>query len=871
MLLTLVSVPLAVLAVQLYDELRETSEERSTVRDIVPLTERRLQTIDLRSALSDERTWSIAALGVERFGVDPVVVEAVIGVDIEERYEQAKLTTDRFIEGFAPLRDQLERLRETRISNLQLAGGYESISDQVDELGREAARQLEERVRARPDADDLLRELALTEAAADVQLAVNEQFISSIASRFVESTGDPARELRTLVESRRTYVNANDRIDDLARGDGIRQLVQDIRSSDAERVLLNEVDRQIDTALRSGLNPAAGDLFTVAIEDLESLKGFLAAAEESTDAWVELTRVAGQELAGTAAGLARESSEKIDRTRVLLAVIGTVTVLATLFAAAVLSRSVRRLARSAQALRDGVRETYSPSGPREVELAGAAISEASTNFELLRRQAQALAAGELAHPDLERVAPGRLGATFKELVDTLTASIHDRQRAQEDAAWQARHDGLTGLPNRSAAVRDLQELLDGGAADVAVMVVDLDGFKDINDGHGHPAGDEVLARVADRLESCRARDHETYRLGGDEFVVVVPGVGSAVEARRVAHLLLDSIAAPIVLSTGTRVTVNCSIGVAMRRPEATVSDLLKSADVAVYEAKRAGRNRVIVCTPALLEESHRTTQISTELVTAIREGQLRLEYQPIVDAGGAVTALETLIRWDHPDRGLVGPATFIPVAERSDLIVDIDRWVLGQVAAQLAQWAGHGGLLGGMPVAVNLSTRHLNAESLFDDVMGPLREANVDPSRLSIEVTETALLEGADDARRNLHRLRAEGISIAVDDFGTGYSAITQLRIFPVDVIKIDRSFTAQVTDTTSSDRTLMQLIVEVAHVLGAEVITEGVESAEQAEVLVEMGSDALQGWYFSPSVRPEELVDLLRNLPWETSEVIRG
>ncbi len=257
-------------------------------------------------------------------------------------------------------------------------------------------------------------------------------------------------------------------------------------------------------------------------------------------------------------------------------------------------------------------------------------------------------------------------------------------------------------------------------------------------------------------------------------------------------------------------------------------------------------------------------------MAAIRGNQLRLEYQPIVDTMGGVISMETLIRWDHPERGLLMPDAFIPIAERSELIVDVDRWVLGEVATQLATWAGRGGPLGGMPVAVNLSTKHLNTESLVHDVLGPLRDAGVDPARLGIEVTETALLEGADEAKRNLERLRAEGIKIAVDDFGTGYSAITQLRVLPVDIIKIDRSFTAEVINETSYDRALMQLIVDIAHLLGAEVITEGVESAEQARAVIEMGSDALQGWYFSASVRPEEVDDLLRRVPWDP-EVMLG
>jgi diguanylate cyclase (GGDEF)-like protein len=870
MLLALVSMPLGVLSLQLYGELRQADEERATVQEIVPLTELRLESIDLRAALSDERTWSIAALGVERFGVDPEVVKTVIGIDIVERYEQAQEATDEIIADFEHLHDQLERLRGNRISNLQIAGGYESLSEQVDDMGRDAARSLQARVRARADADELLRQLTVAEAAADAQLAVNGMFVGSIASRFVESTGDPGSELQSLVQHRRAYTSANERIDEVIRSGEVAEALHAIRSSPTERRMLALVDDQIDSALEDGLDPATGELFTVAIDDLAELEEFLGATETSTAAWIDLTRAAGAHLAATAQDLADDASARIDRTRSVLFAIGAFTLFATVVVAAVLSRAIRRLARAAQALRDGESTSFSPSGPKEVEIAGEAIHEASSNFELLRRQASALASGHLSHPDLALTAPGQLGETFRRVVDTLSGSIHAQQLAQEDAAWRARHDGLTGLPNRSAAIHDLREMLEGPAAsELAVMIVDLDGFKDVNDGHGHPAGDEVLVHIAQRLRSCRLRGHEAYRLGGDEFVILAPDTGRQSEARRIAHQVLEDLSAPVVLGNGTRVSVSCSVGVAMAEVGSTDSGLLKSADVAVYEAKTSGRKRVVLCTPALLEASNRATQTSAELVRAIRENQLRLEYQPIVDTEGGVIALETLIRWDHPHRGLVAPDNFIPIAERSDLIIDIDRWVLGEVANQLAAWSAAGGLLGGMPVAVNLSTRHLNAASLFDDVIGPLRECNVDPARLSVEITETALLAEAEDARRNLDRLRAEGVSIAVDDFGTGYSAITQLRIFPVDVIKIDRSFTSQVTDESSYDRTLMQMIIDVAHLLGAQIVTEGVESAEQASALVAMGSDALQGWYFSPSVRPEDLTDLLRSVPWDPSTVV--
>ncbi len=863
-LLALVALPLGVLALRLDGDLRRTELERASASEIVPITELRLRTIELGAALSDERTWSIATLGVEQFGVDPVVAKDILGIDIVQEYEDARKATDSYLEGFEALRRDVDAIRTDRRTNLQIAAGYQSITSRVEQLGLEAARDLEAEVVSR-EAEDLLRELAVAETAAKAQVAVNGQFVSSIAARFVESTGQPEVELRSLVGYREAYDDATVQLDGLAQSDVVRRELVLVTHSEAQRKLLADVDVQIDRALRSGLDPDEGELFSAATANLDELHEFLISAEEANAQWIALIEIAGEQLVASADDLAADAASDAARTRALLLLTGLVTLAATVVVAVLLSRSVRRLAQSAQALRDGGMPASKPAGPREVKLAGQALGEAASNFELVRSQAGALAEGNLDHPDLEQTAPGQLGSTLKQVVDTLAVSIHAQRRAQETADWQAWHDGLTGLPNRSAAVRQLTSLLvEQRVFDLALMIVDLDGFKDINDGHGHPAGDEVLVSIAERLRSGSHAEQQVFRLGGDEFVVVATGVTTTAQVRQVARNILRRLARPIVLDNGTPVTVRASVGVALAEPDLTGSEMLKRADIAVYEAKSSGRNRVVVCTTELLDANERVIRTASELADAIEQNHLRLEYQPVVDGNGLIIGLEALVRWEHEVHGTIAPASFIGVAERSDLVVELDRWVLRAVAAQLETWSSPDEPLGDIPVAVNLSTRHLNAPTLVDDVVGPLTEASVDPARLTIEVTETALLEGADQARRNLTRLRAEGVKIAIDDFGTGYSAITQLRMFPVDCIKIDRTFTAHVTDTSSYDRALMRMIIDLGHVIGATIITEGIESEEQAREVMAMGSDAMQGWYFSPSVRPEHVGALLGQLPWE-------
>ncbi len=628
-----------------------------------------------------------------------------------------------------------------------------------------------------------------------------------------------------------------------------------ITSAAAEQNLLDSVDRQITDALKSGLNPAEGEIFTVALDQLGELETFLVAADASNGAWIGLTRAAGEELVTIATERERATTDEINNSRLLLTVTGLLALAATVFVALLFSRSVRRLAKAAQALRDGETEPIQPTGPREVYLAGTALSEANSNFHLVRRQAAVLAEGDLSHPDLERTVPGQLGATLKRVIDTLSHSIHERERAQEHVAWQASHDGLTGLLNRSAAIEHIEaRLAAGDGGDFAVLEIDLDGFKDINDSHGHPAGDEVLVEIAKRLDQHSREADRVCRLGGDEFVMILGGPNATTVARSIATRTLSAVGEMVELASGALVRVSGCIGIAISTPDSSVTELLKNADLAVYKAKAIGRHEIVTCTPELLAESHRTAQLTADILDAIATDELRLEYQPIVDVTGRIWGVEALIRWDHPTHGLIMPENFIPIAERSSLIIAIDRWVVRSAVKQLAAWSSMGDELSRLVVAVNVSTRHLNAMTAVEDILGPLQEFRVDPSRLSVEITETALVQDTEEARLALEALRSGGIRIAVDDFGTGHSSITQLRALPIDIIKIDRSFTAHVTNSSSFDAALIQLIIDTAHLLGAEIVTEGVESIEQAEAAIRMGADSLQGWFFSASVRAEEV-----------------
>ncbi len=853
-------IPLAALGFSTRRDLRGLNQERDAVQQMLPIAESRFDALRIAAALSDERTWSIAQIGVEQYGVDPDVVADFIGVDITAEFFRSQRETDELLEDYPLLAEKVAILRRDRVgsSSQEVAPAINALMAEVAATGDAAAERLRSLALAHPEGWQLIRALELTEAAAASQLAVSNQYVSWMSSQFVEGTGEPQEDLQNLVEAHREYEDQVAEIERLVDRGPLLAMFGRVITSESAMTMQASIDEHIATALSNGLDPAEGDLYASAIANLDVLKGFLDASAETNADWIAFTAAAGDELLTATRVLEAESTAEIRTTRNSLIVITAVAVIATLIGATMVSRSVSRLARSAKGLRDGSVAPARPSGPREVFLAGSAISEAAANFELLQRQAAALSAGELSHPDLAQVVPGEMGQSLKGVVDTLSDSIQERERAEARATWQATHDGLTGLPNRSAAL----ELLNGrlsadSAAGVAVLFVDLDDFKDVNDSFGHPAGDEMLIAIARRLaDECRSGD-TICRVGGDEFVVVLGGTHEPDSALETATRVLDAVSSTVILASGAHVSVGASIGLAISGASSSVDELLKNADIATYEAKATGRGRAVLCSDELIEASRAAGQLESEVRRAIASNEFLLEYQPIVDTDGRPVSVEALIRWEHPTDGMVTPDRFIDHAERSDLIIAIDRWVIGEAARQLAEWADQLDLT----IAINISGRHLNARTFVSDVLSPLRAAGVDPARLAIEITETALLDNPEQARRKLMALRAEGIRVAIDDFGTGYTAVTQLRYLPIDIIKVDRSFMGTITDQDSQDPALVRLIVNTAHLLGAQITAEGIETDEQAEVLVGMGADYMQGWLFSRSVRAEQLPATLNEL----------
>jgi diguanylate cyclase (GGDEF)-like protein/PAS domain S-box-containing protein len=433
------------------------------------------------------------------------------------------------------------------------------------------------------------------------------------------------------------------------------------------------------------------------------------------------------------------------------------------------------------------------------------------------------------------------------------------QKALQTRAWQqARLDSLTGLPNRRALRERMGRLLAQRAADeqLAVLFVDLDHFKEVNDSLGHDAGDELLVQAAQRLQACLPPDGVVARMGGDEFTVLLPAADAHAAAADAGRCLLDAMADAFEVS-GRRVYVSASIGASLApRDGVEIEALFKHADQALYEAKGAGRNRMSEFTPVLQEAAERRAQLAGELREALGRGQLSLVYQPILslcDPTAPPRKAEALLRWAHPQLGQVSPAQFIPVAEASGLIVEIGDWVFHEAVSQVCAWraAGHAGF----QVSINKSPvqfRSERAPGLRPDWIAHLQSLGLGGDALAIEITEGLLLDRDDGVAARLRGLREAGASISLDDFGTGFSALSYLQHHPIDIIKIDRSFVAGIEGSAKS-LALCRAIVTMAHELGMAVVAEGVETEAQMVALRDMGCDWGQGWWFGKGVAAAE------------------
>jgi diguanylate cyclase (GGDEF)-like protein/PAS domain S-box-containing protein len=429
--------------------------------------------------------------------------------------------------------------------------------------------------------------------------------------------------------------------------------------------------------------------------------------------------------------------------------------------------------------------------------------------------------------------------------------------------YEATHDALTGLPNRTLFFERLEKALSAREGQrFGLCYLDLDGFKIINDSLGHAAGDRLLVEVADRLQACATAPGEMVaRLGGDEFVALTTGPDTQDAVDELAGRILTALATPILVD-GRELSVRGSIGI-VEGPagERGAAEVLRSADITMYRAKSAGGNRYEMADEEADARAITRHGLTTALPTALERGEFFIEYQPLVQLGdGSVSGAEALVRWSHPQHGVLGPDRFIPLAERTGLIVPLGRWVLEESVRQACRWqARHGAPAGPLRVNVNLSPCQLTHPGLVSDTVEILERAGLAPAALCLEVTESALIGADDDLLKPLRRLAEMGVDIALDDFGTGYSNLANLRRLPVSVLKLDRSFTQGMQQFPADpvDLKIVEGIVSLAHSLNLAVTVEGVETGAQAEQLRELGCDTAQGWYYARPGPPDRLHEL--------------
>ncbi len=550
-----------------------------------------------------------------------------------------------------------------------------------------------------------------------------------------------------------------------------------------------------------------------------------------------------------AAARAVSATDDVRNSKLLLAAVALISSILTLFVLVTTGRPLARLSRRAAKVGQGdlTTDPLPLHGPSVVRRLTASVNDMLVTLAGVDRQIARLSAGDLSSADSVEL-PGAVGVSMRQSVARLSSMT-------EQLAHQARHDLLTSLPNRFAAMEHLDRLISRGQT-FALLFLDIDGFKGVNDTHGHEAGDEVLREVARRLSGTTRSGELIARLGGDEFVIIVSDYDDIEAVMALGHRLIQEVEQPYGSDEGI-FALSASVGVVIPDTHVTSLEALHQADTALYLAKHRGRGRVERFDSQLQEQIEHAADLALALRHGVRNGELVLHFQPIMSlATGRLDHVEALVRWDRPNIGMVSPGEFIPIAERSSLIFEIERWVLHRSCEAIADWERE------FPdhrvrLAVNISGRHLIEGDLLGDLERALAATGANPSMLEFELTETHLLEDLEMATTLLNTIRALDITIAVDDFGTGYSSMNYLRDLPIDVLKIDRSFVARSTEG-GYDSTVIEAVLTIARSLDLQVVAEGIETHEQLEYVRSVGCHRAQGYLLA---RPNERAEAERLL----------
>jgi diguanylate cyclase (GGDEF)-like protein len=441
----------------------------------------------------------------------------------------------------------------------------------------------------------------------------------------------------------------------------------------------------------------------------------------------------------------------------------------------------------------------------------------------------------------------------------------ERERTDEELAFMATHDALTGLPNRTLILDRAEQMLVRARrrqTPVAALLIEIDNIKSVNETLGHDAGDELMRAVAERLDGVVRDTDALGRVGGDEFVVIAEELSLAGGPEPIAERLMETIAEPFELGGKheTRVTLTTSIGIAVGE-RTSAEQLLRDADTAMFQAKREGKNHFVVFESGMQDAAQRRIELEMDLRDALASDEFFLVYQPTFSLRDmSPTGVEALLRWRHPTRGVVQPNDFIPLLEETGLIVEVGAWVLTQACLQAAAWRRAGYPIG---MAVNVSARQLDTDRLVTEVADALAVTGLDAKALTVEITETTLMRNVEETVRRLTSIRAQGVRVAIDDFGTGYSSLSHLQRFPVDALKIDRSFISRLTENAEGE-SLVHTLVQLGKALSIETLAEGIEAHNELSLLLEENCDSGQGYLFARPLSIEDASAFLDN--WRTN-----
>ncbi len=862
LLLGVTALSLVPILILVRSDLASSSEQFEGAREAAEHVEHTDAWLRLTAGMSGEISTAVAQLEAQAV---PPVLQAALGIEFEPAVIEARAEVDRQLARLdaddirEAVSDVRARVDAGELTTEQMLVEMFMIRDRVEMAASRERAVLIETLGGLDGAAEVLRSIEVARAAALVTVFTNDEMTrwARIAAPF--GTPTPA-EIRAFTDATtRRHGAVADLEALLLPGSEIEQSWHSIRA-DPDHVMVRQtyVDTLVELDLRSSGADGGTDDAQLAefleridftLETVEALVSTNIRTYELFETTMDDAAAANEELVAAA------QSQRVD----MLWTFGLLAVMAAfvwLVLARIIARPIARLGEVVDAAGDGdLGRRADVAGPREVRETAAALNHALDTMQHVEAQAIALADERLDDPALAASGPGQLGASLQAAVERLTTTLNEREEFRRQLAHEASHDGLTMLPNRNAILGRLDAALARAArseTSIALLFLDLDDFKSVNDVHGHAAGDAFLRSIAERIGMAVRRGDQVGRIGGDEFVVVAEPVADLDTAIELAERIRAAVAEPLSIA-GAPIEPSISIGVAMADGVGlTAEEIVRDADLAVYRAKDLGRNRVEVCDEDLRQQMTDRKQSEVAIRDGLDRREFVLHFQPIVSAGnGALTMLEALVRWDRPGSGQLSPAEFIPVAERSDLIIALDRYVLDRALEQIVEWDGAGRFVD-VPVSVNVSSRHLSSGGLADDVEERLVRTGVDPTRLVIEITETALMDHIEPVNDDLVRLRELGVRVALDDFGTGYMSLATLRHLHVDVLKIDRSFVNCLDRST--ERSLVELMVNTGHLLGVDVTAEGVETASQQSALIEMGCDRLQGFLFS---RPVAAADL--------------